>query len=72
VRFDDEIELHFAIAKLGETSMTSDIEERRDGELLVRGRIVHVFVDPATMQKKPVPDDVRAKLAPWIDHGSHT
>jgi acyl-CoA thioesterase FadM len=40
--------------------------------MLVRGRIVHVFVDPATMQKKPVPDDVRAKLAPWIDHGSHT
>jgi acyl-CoA thioesterase FadM len=65
VRFDNEIELHFAIAKLGNTSMVSEIEERRDGEVLVRGRMVHVFVDSRTMEKKQIPDDVRAKLEPW-------
>ena len=66
VRFDDEIELHFAIAKLGSTSMTSEIEERRDGETVVRGRIVHVFVDAKTMGKKEIPSDMRDKLAPWV------
>ena len=65
VRFDDEIDVHFSIAKLGNTSMTSEIEEHRDGEVLVRGRMVHVFVDPRTMEKKQIPDDVRDKLAPW-------
>jgi acyl-CoA thioester hydrolase len=66
VRFDDEIEVQFAIARLGGTSMTSEIEERRDGEVLVRGRMVHVFVDSHTMQKKEIPSDVRDKLAPWV------
>jgi acyl-CoA thioester hydrolase len=66
VRFDDEIEVHFQIARLGNSSMTSEIEERRDGEVLVRGRIVHVFVDPRTMAKKEIPADVRDKLAPWV------
>ena len=66
VRFDDEIELHFTIEKLGNTSMTSAIEEQRDGETLVRGRMVHVFVDPKTMEKKPVPDDAREKLSTYL------
>ena len=38
---------------------------RRDGELLVEGRIAHVFVDPATMAKKEIPDHVRAGLEPY-------
>jgi acyl-CoA thioesterase FadM len=66
VRFDDEIELHFQIAKLGNTSMTSEIEERRDGETLVRGRIVHVFVEAHTTDKKEIPREMRDKLAPWV------
>ena len=66
VRFDDQIELHFSIAKLGNTSMTSEIEERRDGEVLVRGRMVHVFVDTPSMEKKEIPDDMRDKLTPWV------
>ena len=35
---------------------------RRDDELLVDGRIVHVFVDAATMGKKAIPDHMRAAL----------
>jgi acyl-CoA thioester hydrolase len=66
VRFDDEIDVHFTIEKLGNTSMVSVVEERRNGEVLVRGRMVHVFVDPATMTKKPVPDDAREKLARYV------
>ena len=66
VRFDDEIELQFSIAKLGNTSMTSEIEERKNGETLVKGRMVHVFVDPKTMQKKEIPDHARERLEPFL------
>ena len=64
-RFDDLIDVEMTIARLGGTSMTSEFVERRDGEELVNGRVVHVFVDPTTLAKKSIPDDVRARLAPW-------
>jgi acyl-CoA thioester hydrolase len=68
-RFDDELELAMTIARLGETSITSVFEERRGGELLVRGRLVHVCVDPHTHAKQPIPDDMRRRLAPWSEEG---
>ena len=64
-RFDDLIDVEMTIARLGATSMTSEFAERRDGELLVTGRIVHVFVDPATLTKQRIPDRVREALARW-------
>ena len=45
--------------------MTTATAVRRDGELLVEGRIAHVFVDPATLAKKEIPADVRAGLEPY-------
>jgi acyl-CoA thioester hydrolase len=64
-RFDEEIEIELGIARLGATSMTMSAAVRRDGDLLVEGRLVHVFVDPATMAKQVIPDRVRAGLAPY-------
>jgi acyl-CoA thioester hydrolase len=64
-RFDDEVDVELAIERLGTTSMTMAAAVRRDGEVLVEGRMVHVFVDPATMAKKEIPDDVRAGLEPY-------
>ena len=64
-RFDEEIDVELAIARLGTTSMTTDTAVRRDGQLLVEGRLVHVFVDPATMAKQEIPDRVRAGLQPY-------
>lgn len=64
-RFDDELDLEMTIERLGGSSMSTRVEERRDGELLVTGRLVHVFVDPATMAKRDIPADVRERLAPW-------
>jgi hypothetical protein len=26
----------------------------------------HVFIDPATKQKRPMPDDIRAALEPYL------
>jgi acyl-CoA thioester hydrolase len=64
-RFDDLLDLEMTITRLGASSMTSEFAERRDGDVLVTGRMVHVFVDPATLAKQEIPDDVRARLAPW-------
>jgi acyl-CoA thioester hydrolase len=64
--FDDELEVAMGIERLGGSSMTSAFAVTRGEQLLVQGRLVHVFVDPATMGKQQIPDDVRAKLAPWV------
>lgn len=65
--FDDELELALRVTGLGTTSITSTIEERRAGELLVRGRLVHVCVDATTYAKQPIPADMRERLAPWTE-----
>ena len=64
-RFDDLLDVEMTIARLGSSSMTSEFVERRNGDALVTGRMVHVFVDPKTLAKQQIPDDIRARLAPW-------
>jgi acyl-CoA thioester hydrolase len=61
-RFDEEIEVELGVARLGTTSMTTQTAIRRDGQLLVEGRLVHVFVDPSTMAKQEIPAHIRAGL----------
>jgi acyl-CoA thioester hydrolase len=64
-RFDQELTLQIQIAQLGNTSILSRHQVTRDGEPLVEGELRHVAVDPATLQKTPVPGWVREGLAPW-------
>jgi acyl-CoA thioester hydrolase len=61
-RFDDDLDVELRIERLGTTSMAMATAIRRDDDLLVEGRIVHVFVDAATMGKKAIPDHMRAAL----------
>lgn len=61
-RFDDDLDVVLRIERLGTTSMAMATAIRRDEELLVEGRIVHVFVDAASMGKKAIPDHMRAAL----------
>ena len=61
-RFDEEIDVELGVARLGTTSMTTETAIRRDGQLLVVGRLVHVFVDPSTMAKQEIPAHIRAGL----------
>jgi acyl-CoA thioester hydrolase len=65
-QFDDLLDVEMTIAALGNSSMTSSFEEKRDGELLVTGRMVHVFVDPRTMQKQAIPGNVRERLSRYV------
>jgi acyl-CoA thioester hydrolase len=61
-RFDDDLDVELRIDRLGTTSMAMATAIRRDGDVLVEGRIVHVFVDTATMAKQAIPDHMRASL----------
>jgi acyl-CoA thioester hydrolase len=61
-RFDDELALELTVTHLGTTSMVSRIRVLRGDELCVEGEMRHVFVDLATLQKTPIPDDIRGPL----------
>jgi acyl-CoA thioester hydrolase len=64
-RFDDQVALEVAIERLGNTSIPSRHRVRRGEELLVEGTMRHVMVDRRTLAKTPIPDWLRAGLAPW-------
>ena len=42
--------------------MVTDLKIRRDGELLVEGRLAHVFVDTEKHTKTPIPDRLKTAL----------
>ena len=65
-RFDDLLDMELTIAKLGNTSMVTEFAETRDGEVLVTGRMVHVCIDPQTMEKQEMPADVRERLSRYV------
>jgi acyl-CoA thioester hydrolase len=76
--FDDLVDVRFAPVRLGTTSAVSEIDvvrvesgehdgpPRRAGELLVEGRMVHVFVGPGTGEKREIPAAVREGLMPYL------
>jgi acyl-CoA thioester hydrolase len=64
-RSDQLLELEIAVTHLGTTSIVSRHRVRHDGELLVEGITRHVSVDPETLGKTPIPEWLRAGLAPW-------
>jgi acyl-CoA thioester hydrolase len=61
-RFDDVLHLRARVSRLGTTSITTQIDVLRAGELLVEGRLQHVCVDTATWRKIEIPDWVRGGL----------
>ena len=65
-RFDEEIEVAYAIERLGTTSMSAAVTARRDGETLLEAQLVYVFIDPKTIAKQEIPEGVRDRLAPWV------
>lgn len=62
-RFDDELDIDMPVHHLGTTSVVIHPVFRVAGRPVADGVIRHVFVDPATLAKKPMPDDIRAALA---------
>jgi acyl-CoA thioester hydrolase len=66
-RFDDELRLEVVVAALGRTSIHTRHRICRGPELLVEVEMRHVVVDLTTLRKTPIPDWLRAGLAPWSD-----
>jgi acyl-CoA thioester hydrolase, YbgC/YbaW family len=62
--FDDEIEVYARISRIGSTSVTFEFEayRARDELLMVTAHQTLVYVDLAERQKRPVPDEFRAKI----------
>jgi acyl-CoA thioester hydrolase len=69
-RFDDVLAIEVVPTRLGNTAMTTRIEVSLDGRLVVEGRMRHVFVDATTREKRPIPDDVRRDLEPFVHEES--
>lgn len=61
--FDDEIDFDVSITRLGNTAMSTHLDASVNGRPVASGDMRHVFIDPATKAKKPMPDSVRQDLA---------
>lgn len=62
-RFDELVDISMPVAHLGTTSMIIRPEFRVDDRLVADGEVRHVFVDPSTLAKKAMPDDIRSALS---------
>ena len=64
-RFDDELAITVSTVSLGTTSFTLRAEFRRAGQdaVLVVSETVYVLMDGTTLQKVPLPAEIRAALA---------
>jgi acyl-CoA thioester hydrolase len=62
-RFDEELDIEMRVKHLGTTSMIIQPVFRVGERLVADGEVRHVFVDPATMRKTPMPDDIREALS---------
>ncbi len=63
--FDDELEFEARLTRLGETAISTRIDASTDGRAVVEGHMRHVFIDPGTKAKRPIPGHVRDALAPY-------
>lgn len=62
-RFDEELDIEMPVEHLGTTSMIVRPVFRVGERLIADGEVRHVFVDPSTLTKTPMPDDFREALS---------
>jgi len=62
LRFDEEFEIEATIARLGDTSMQTEILLTRNGEAVAEGDLRHVFVEASGGAKAPIPEKIRSGL----------
>lgn len=63
-RFEDEIELRLRITKVGQKSLSFEVDAMRHGELIARGKIASVCctVSSQGLAATPIPPAIREKL----------
>lgn len=62
-RFDDLLDVHVRIARLGNSSMQFLIGIYRSEELLVNGEIVYVHADQSSRRPSPIPASFRSAVS---------
>jgi acyl-CoA thioester hydrolase len=68
-RFDDEVELVATVTRIGTTSTVTRLRAERatDGETLAEADLRHVFIDPATLEKTEIPEEVRTGMERYAE-----
>jgi len=66
--FPDTIDAGLRVARIGNSSVAYEIALFRSGDqaAAATGRFVHVWVERATQRPSPVPERIRASLAPLV------
>lgn len=65
-RFDEEVRIEAVVARIGTTSVTTEYRFTRGSDPLAEATMRHVFVDPATGAKTPMPGWAREGLEAWL------
>jgi acyl-CoA thioester hydrolase len=70
-RFDDELEIHCRVSRIGRTSVTFEFAAHRlpDDTLMVTAHQTLVYVDLSTRAAAAVPDDYRRAIADFEADG---
>jgi acyl-CoA thioester hydrolase len=68
-RFDDELDLVATVTRLGTTSCVTRVRAERvaDGTVIAEADLRHVFVHPQTLEKRAIPDEVRAGMGRFTE-----
>jgi acyl-CoA thioester hydrolase len=64
--FDEQLDFELRVARLGNTALGTVIDAAVGDRPVVNGEVRHVFIDPATKQKRPMPEDIRVALEPYL------
>lgn len=64
-QFDDMLDIHVRISRLGNSSMDFTIGIFRDNELLVTGEIVYVRADMDNRRPQAIPEDFREAITAY-------
>lgn len=63
----EHYDVHVSVSGFRETSFQMKYVFKKGDHVHAVVKMVHAFLDPATKQKKRVPDDVRKRLEPFLD-----
>ena len=64
--FDDLLDFELRVARLGNTALTTRIDASVAERPVVQGEMRHVFIEPATKDKRTMPDSIRSALEPYL------
>ena len=64
--FDEWLDIDLEIASLQGSDLITSCTVLREEAVVVEGRLHHVFVSTDTMRRADPPDEVTARLKPWM------